>query len=173
MTPLELEPLLLPEVLRSPTCTVMYRQLLLDRQGVLTIDPGIPPVLATPGLVCQILGNLITNSLRHSDKEIPTIRVHHASTALRGFVDVVVEDNGPGYPAAVLDRFAALRNKPQTIKGGFGLAITRRAIERLGGQMTLSNVPGGGGRAHLRFPEPTAPMRPRELTLGERFRDLI
>jgi signal transduction histidine kinase len=39
---------------------------------------------------------------------------------------------------------------------GLGLAVTRRFINGLGGQLALTNQPGGGARVSLRIPCPTA-----------------
>lgn len=169
--PLEPETLSVQDILKDPVCTVMFRQLLAERHAALTIDPDTPPVWATTGLLCQALGNLITNSLKHSDKAIPIIRVYGGELPKSQFVEIVVEDNGPGYPQQVLDQFSTTQARVSTIKGGFGLNITRRAIERLGGTLRLTNKEEGGGRAHVRLPKPPASAPP--LTLAQRIRDLV
>ena len=171
MMPLEPEVLRVQDMLNDPTCTVMYRQLLAEKRAQVVVDPATPPVWATTGLLCQALGNLITNALKHSDKSVPIVRIYGGEVPRSEFVEIVVEDNGPGFPAPVLAQFTAAEARVSTIKGGFGLNITRRAIERLGGTLRLANAPEGGGRAHVRLPKPM--LTTAAQTLAQRIRDLI
>jgi len=70
----------------------------------------------------------------------------------------LVEDDGPGIPAADLERvfepFQRLEDSRNRGTGGvgLGLAIARQAIENEGGSIRLSNRPAGGLRAEVRLP---------------------
>lgn len=62
---------------------------------------------------------------------------------------VVVEDDGPGFPAGA----DPLRRGSSTGGStGLGLDIARRAAERVGGSILLGSSPTGGARVELRFP---------------------
>lgn len=151
-TPTQSEPIDIAELLDEPTTRELFDRLLRERRGRLLIDRDIPRVQGAPALVRQVLGNLVVNSLRHNPRADPQIRVYAAPDAPRGMVDVVVEDNGPGYPRGVIERVAALKQRPSSVRGGFGLAIARRAAERMAGQLHLSNAEGGGAQAHVLLP---------------------
>ena len=81
----------------------------------------------------------------------------HVSSGGQGAV-VTLDDNGPGIPAASLDRvfdpffrLEASRNR-ETGGVGLGLSITRNILRAHGGDVVLSNRAGGGLRATVTLP---------------------
>jgi signal transduction histidine kinase len=70
-------------------------------------------------------------------------------------MDIAVEDDGPGIPAAELDRvfepFKRLEPSRNRSTGGVGLGLTiaRQAILTEGGTLWLENRRGGGLTAHV------------------------
>jgi signal transduction histidine kinase len=114
---------------------------------------GAPPVRCAPDKVERVLGNLLTNALRHtpSDGAIAVL-VEPASDEVR----VSVEDSGEGIaPEAlrrVFDRF--WRADPARSPGGsgLGLAIARGLVEAQGGRIWAENRPGGGARISFTLP---------------------
>ena len=142
------------EVIEGETCRTQYEALLRERGGTLEIDPAIPPVLGDEVILAQLFGNLILNAVRHNPGPAPRVRVRGEEEGR--FVHLVVEDDGPGFPPDVVERFRKLRgSRPATLRAGFGLVISQRAAQRLGGSMDLETIPGGG-RVHLRLPGPQA-----------------
>ena len=69
-----------------------------------------------------------------------------------------VIDHGPGIAAdkreAVFEPFFRLEGSRNRNSGGVGLGMTiaREAAERLGGQLSLEETPGGGLTAVIRLP---------------------
>ena len=166
-TPLEPEVLLIHEVLGDPGCAAQWENLLRERGARLEVSRDIPPVLATEALLCRVFGNLITNAIRHNAGPQPLIRIRQGDSAY-GLVEVLVEDNGPGFPPHVVEH----QERPTTLKGGFGLTITRHAVERLRGDVALGNKPEGGALVRLRLP--VAPSLPHARTsLEQRVRELV
>jgi two-component system osmolarity sensor histidine kinase EnvZ len=105
-----------------------------------------------PNAMRRCFGNLLSNARRHAT----VIRV----TAQRrdGTVEITIEDNGPGIPAAMRDevfkpffRLDSSRNR-DTGGVGLGLTIARDAVRRHGGDVTLSDSPLGGLRVAVRLP---------------------
>ena len=144
-----LRPLDVAEVVRSDACRTQYETLMRERRGALEVAADVPRVMADDVILAQLLGNVILNALRHNDRDPPAVRVW-AAEAPPGRVHLVVEDEGPGFPPDVLARFDRLRAaRPATVKGGFGLVISHRAAQRLGGRLWLANGPQGGGQVHL------------------------
>ncbi|MGD2051597.1 MAG: ATP-binding protein, partial [Acidimicrobiia bacterium] len=90
-----------------------------------------------------MLDTLIENVFAHTPPETAyTIR---AEPAERGFSRLVVEDDGPGFPdQSVLERGASAGGST-----GLGLDIVRRAAERTGGRLSVTNRREGGARVEV------------------------
>lgn len=98
----------------------------------------------------RVLGNLITNALRHT----PTggsVQVAVTTDAGDGVVEIT--DTGRGMDADMaaraFDRFEKGSDSPGS---GLGLAIARDLVEAQGGRIGLASAPGQGTRAWVRFP---------------------
>jgi signal transduction histidine kinase len=99
-----------------------------------------------PTWVRRALRNLISNALRHGGG---TARV---AMARRGdSVTITVEDDGPGIPAAAVDRMLEpfTRGEPSRNRGtggaGLGLTLARAIAEQHGGSLRLHNRTGPDG----------------------------
>lgn len=169
--PLEPEPLRVSVVLRDPGCAEQYRSLLEERHATLEIASDLPIVMATESLLCRLFGNLVTNAIRHNTRGTPLVRIARGQSAPPGFVEILVDDNGPGFSSAAREKLRDIKHGPTSLREGFGLAIAYRALTRLGGELYLDNAPGGGGRARVHLPAP--PERRRRTTLEDRVRELV
>lgn len=69
------------------------------------------------------------------------------------WVEIVVEDNGPGFGKQALERAFEPFFTTRTTGTGLGLAIVKRIAEAHGGEAVVENVVGGGARIVLRLPE--------------------
>lgn len=103
-------------------------------------------------LLVELFANLIDNALRYTPRggEV-TVKVRSGRDA----TDVVVEDDGPGIPAAdrerVFERFCRLENSSSD-GCGLGLAIVREIARTHAAQVTLEDAPSGRGLAvRVRF----------------------
>lgn len=101
-----------------------------------------------------VLANLLDNAVRHSPAAA-TVELAGGRNGSRAWIEV--RDEGPGLPPdeleAVLDRFYRVRGD-QTEGTGLGLAIVRLLVERVGGQVRLSNRNGRPGLvARVELPE--------------------
>src|SRR4051794_26902640 len=90
----------------------------------------------------EMLGNLVENAAKYGGG-----RVFVTVERQAGFVDIAVEDDGPGIPVgervSIFDRGARLdTGKPGT---GLGLAIVRDVAEIYGGRITLEESEDLGG----------------------------
>jgi signal transduction histidine kinase len=132
----------------------------LDRAGVeveIDIEPDVS-VMADGLQLEQVLANLIQNAADAisgiggsppQGRERGTGRLRIAAFAAPdrpGKVVLRVEDNGPGFPAGVLDRALEpfFTTKPAEQGTGLGLAICDAIIRESGGSLTLGNHEGGG-----------------------------
>lgn len=109
--------------------------------------PDLPEVAVDPERMIQVLGNLVTNALRHTSAGG---RIDLAAQAQGARVALTVADTGEGIPPDVLphifDRF--YRGDParsqQNGESGLGLAIARSIVEMHGGTIAAASTPGQG-----------------------------
>ena len=99
----------------------------------------------------EMAGNLIENAAKYGgDRVFVTVsREPGNSPGEPGFVDIIVEDEGPGIPetdrARIFERGARLdTGKPGT---GLGLAIVRDVVQIYGGSVSLEESEDLGGLA--------------------------
>jgi signal transduction histidine kinase len=119
------------------------------------IPAGLPAVSIDPRRVAQVLGNLVTNALRHTPKGG---RITLAAQAGEGEVVVSVADTGAGIPAEELpylfERFWRGEKSRSRAGGGsgLGLAIARQLVELHGGTIQVESPPGQGARFWFALP---------------------
>ncbi len=104
------------------------------------------------GEIYDALANLVENALKYAPDSPVEVRVHVEG----GEALVDVTDRGPGIPSdeqtRIFDRFYRGRERGETEGFGLGLAIAKRAVERVGGRLSLHSVPGEGSRFTLAMP---------------------
>jgi len=124
-----------------------------DTDGRLRTEAMVPVTMSIRRQsLKRCLTNLIDNALKYG--------THVAVALLRNgrFVEIVVDDDGPGIPAA--RREEAFRPFHRLDEGrnlqsggvGLGLAIARDAARAHGGELVLQDSPLGGLRALVRLP---------------------
>jgi PAS domain S-box-containing protein len=116
-------------------------------RATINIHKPLPAVYANRTLLLQIFSNLIGNALKFSRRgESPKIEVFHQLSGNR--CEIHVRDEGIGIAAEdqtrifqMFDRGAADDNFQGT---GVGLAIVKKAAERIGGSVTVHSAEGEG-----------------------------
>lgn len=118
-----------------------------------SVAEGLPPVIGHVGRVEQVLVNLIVNARDAGGSAVevsarPLLRDGHA------FVQIAVEDTGPGIPSAILPQLfeAFVTTKPRGTGTGLGLRICRRIVEEMNGTITATNLADGGARFEIVLP---------------------
>jgi len=120
-----------------------------DRGVTLALDlpAGLPPVLGDRRRISQVLGNLVTNALRHTSQGG---RVTLSAALDGGSVAVSVADTGTGIPLQdqpyVFERFWRGEKSRSRAGGGsgLGLAIARQLVEMHDGVIGVVSAPGEG-----------------------------
>ncbi len=128
-----------------------------DRDVTLALDLPVelPKVLADRRRISQVLGNLLTNALRHTPEGgCVTLSAEPGE----GVVTVTVADTGAGIPSEylpyVFERFwrgdkARTRSSGRT---GLGLAIAKHLVEAHGGEIGVESTPGQGSKFRFTLP---------------------
>ncbi len=138
---------LLADVLR------LMSEELRERRGQVDVTRPLARVIAQPVLLKEVLVNLISNGLKFVRKGVePRIRIW-TEARKGGRVRLWVGDNGIGIAPehhdiifGVFERLHPVDVYPGT---GIGLAIVRRAVERMGGTVGVESAPQEGSRFWL------------------------
>jgi two-component system, OmpR family, sensor histidine kinase BaeS len=113
--------------------------------------PSGVAVDADPVRLQQIIGNLLSNAVRHTPSG-GTVQIA-VDTPEPDWVRFSVADTGPGFPADALpglfDRFTKAEGSAGS---GLGLAIARDLVLAHGGAIEAANQPGGGALVSFRLP---------------------
>jgi len=152
---LKLEPVEIEAVVRECLEAVSAE---VERSGALIsveLPCSLPPVAAHHGTLCQALLNLLTNALKFVEDGRPFIRV--AAAEDQDTVRISVTDNGigiaPEYQEKVFELFERLHGVEQFPGTGVGLAIVRKAAERMGGRAGVRSEAGQGSTFWLELPK--------------------
>jgi signal transduction histidine kinase len=112
-----------------------------------TVEDDMPPVLTDRVLVAAVLDNLPSNAVKYSPREGRVrVRVHSE----QGGALCAVQDDGPGLNAEDQARLfqPGVRLSAQPSAGeptnGYGLAIAKRFVDQLGGELRCVSAPGRG-----------------------------
>lgn len=98
----------------------------------------------------QIFMNLILNAMQASDEGG---RVEVCAERAGDKVRVGVRDSGPGLPEELKEKVFEPLFTTKERGTGLGLAIVRQLVTELGGTISLSSHPEGGGLAEVHLPE--------------------
>ncbi|MBI2387749.1 MAG: HAMP domain-containing histidine kinase [Elusimicrobia bacterium] len=120
-----------------------------EKKARVDVEPSLPAVMGDPGPLSLIFSNLLSNALKFTPAGVPPwVRVR--SERRDGWVRLIFEDDGigvaPAYQSRIFEVFQRLHTAEQYPGTGIGLAIVRRAAERMGGCCGVESAPGRGSR---------------------------
>lgn len=122
----------------------------------LEMSEAVPALWADRRAVAQMVLNLLSNALKFTRGGEVAIRVTRRPT---GGIDIAVQDNGVGIPAAVVGRLgqrffqAGPEDATENRGSGLGLSIVKEIIELHGGAMIIDSQEGSGTTVVLSFPD--------------------
>jgi signal transduction histidine kinase len=120
------------------------------------VDVNGSSVVADANGLIQALGNYIENAIKFTGK-VPKPRIEIGAKEKGSVCLLWVKDNGigfdPKYGDRIFDIFQRL-NRPEDYPGtGVGLAIVRKAMERMGGRAWAESKPMEGATFYLEIPK--------------------
>lgn len=134
---------------------LLYRKQIEEKRATITYQ-NLPVIRNYSAPIKQIFQNIISNSLKYSKLDLaPVINITSEETALSW--KFVIRDNGiginPEYFEKIFIIFQRLHNKDEYSGTGMGLAITKKIIDNLGGQIWLESEEGVGTAFHFTLPK--------------------
>lgn len=120
-------------------------------------EPDLPNVVFNESSIERALKNLLSNAIKYSPQE-GRIKVRAERARVGEFVEISIEDQGPGVPdeyqSRIFDRFFRIENDTHTIKGtGLGLHLVKIAVEKHHcGQVFIESKLGEGSTFGFRLP---------------------
>jgi signal transduction histidine kinase len=125
--------------------------------ATVAIERPLADVLAHEVSLGQALANLLTNSVKFVKAGVhPEIRVRTESKG--ALVRIWIEDNGvgidPGQHERIFKMFERLNPKAGYEGTGIGLAIVRKAVEKMGGNVGVESDGKSGSKFWIELPSP-------------------
>lgn len=116
-------------------------------------------------LLCQVAENLVTNAMKYAPGGAVTLSVRPGAP---GYVQMLVEDGGPGIPAArqreLFKPFTRLTDEDPAngLSSGLGLTLAKQILAGVDGQLWYEDRDGGGARFVMEVPLASAAAASRE-----------
>ncbi len=108
------------------------------------------PVLGDATQLRQVIHNLLQNAEDAlADEAHPQITLLTRTDARR--VDLILRDNGPGFPPEILTRAFEPYVTTKARGTGLGLAIVKKIIDEHGGEIRVANRETGGAEIRIRL----------------------
>ena len=129
----------------------IYQPAMVERHHDVTVDLEPHVVIeADASLLNRVVSNLFENELTHLPEGCRVmVRLH----SHQGSAELVIEDNGPGFPPEIgnraFERFVKGNHSPGH---GLGLAFVDAVVQAHGGTATIADRPGGGVLITLSLP---------------------
>lgn len=133
---------------------------LASRHGIaLALDIDAEATSLPAGPVFPVIANAILNAVEaiavsQADDASAQHRIHVNARVEAGYINLIVEDDGPGLAPSMRDEQGRLRIGRSTKPDGHGLGLTlsQEIAQSLHGTLELTTRTGGGTRMTLRFP---------------------
>ena len=135
--------------------TVRNLELVIAETSAKISSGDLPAVHGDEAALVAVLQNLFANSLkfRHSERA-PVISV--TAEASKGMWKFRIADNGIGFDSRYADKIFGMFQRLHTRRDyegtGIGLAVCKRRIEALGGQIWAESKPGEGSTFYFSLP---------------------
>ncbi|PWU02859.1 MAG: hypothetical protein C5B52_04435 [Bacteroidetes bacterium] len=139
---------------------------IIDEKKAVVEANGLPSMKVIPLQFHQLFVNILSNSLKYSNKDVPlritiTASLEPAKGILQGHANeychrISFSDNGIGFEQQYADKifelFQRLHGKSEYTGTGIGLAICKKIVQHHGGVIKAQGIPGIGARFDIYLP---------------------
>jgi len=113
-------------------------------------------IMADRESLFQALGNLFDNAIKYSKNATPP-RIEVGCERAQGLLRIWIRDNGIGfemqYQQKIFELFQRLHSQNEYTGTGVGLAIVKKAVQRMDGRVWAESVPGQGSVFTIEVPQ--------------------
>lgn len=138
-----------------------YELVIAEKNATIEIST-LPDIKAIPLQMHQLFSNMLSNSLKYSDKE-PVIKItggiiqyENSEGKPKECVEIMFSDNGIGfdeqYNEQIFKLFQRLHGKNEYSGTGVGLSICKKIVEQHRGTISASSVRGQGASFTIKLP---------------------
>ncbi len=136
---LKFEEIDINEIIRE--VTNLHQKSIEEKQATI-LYKDLPIINCAKSPILQLFGNLIGNSLKYSKADVPpVIEIGYSETSTHW--EFSVKDNGIGISPEFHDKvfllFQRLHNKSEYSGTGIGLAVCKKIVQRLGGEIQVAS----------------------------------
>lgn len=121
----------------------------------INISSNLPIVTANETLLGKVLKNIIENGIKYNQSAIPTIEIDVLEHPQKN--EIVISDNGIGinkkHHKNIFNIFNRLHSKSEYEGTGVGLAICKRIIENMKGEIWVMSEDNKGSAFHILLPK--------------------
>ena len=113
------------------------------------LDPSPPPLIVGEETLRQAITSVVENAVQASPHHVLVQTDWSADQLL-----IIVRDQGPGFPAEILQQFGLTVRTTRKDAGGngMGLFLAAATLDYLNGRLTVRNEPQGGASVTLAVP---------------------
>lgn len=119
------------------------------------VKKTLPIITGDKIQLSQVISNLISNAVKHNDKEVCKIQV--SCIEKPNFFEFTFKDNGPGiapkYHQKIFQVFQTLHEKETYENTGLGLAIVKKIIEKHKGAIRVESDGKSGTKFIITYPK--------------------
>ncbi|MCB9596598.1 MAG: PAS domain S-box protein [Sandaracinaceae bacterium] len=150
------EPVRLDDVLDEALANL---QSALEASGARIERGALPSVVGVRSELVRLFQNLLANAIKFR-RGPPRLAI--LATETEQGVVVMVSDDGIGieerYLERIFDPFQRLHTADEYDGSGMGLAVCRKIVAQVGGEIWATSSPGAGTTFHVRFKDPPPPL---------------
>lgn len=129
--------------------------LALPKHIKIDIENNLPNFMTDKSALTQVFHNLINNAIKFIDKPEGEIKI--GSERNDQYFQFYIADNGPGiepqFHKKIFEIFQTLQSRDTLESTGIGLALVKKIVEKQGGKIWLTSVPGQGTTFYFTWPK--------------------
>lgn len=129
-------------------------EIAIEKNDTVITKEGLPMIFGDYSQMVQVFQNLIGNAIKYRSKKTPKIQIY--SKKEDDYWLFSIKDNGIGIESEYFDHIFQIFKRlhtPDEYEGtGIGLAITKRIIDRHGGEIWVESEPGNGSTFYFTIP---------------------
>ncbi len=128
--------------------------LLQEKRGQISFTGDLTIVRTASEILQLTLKNIIENGIKYNRSSAPLVTVH--ATVVENNYQIAISDNGigiaPEFQEQIFQMFKRLHTRQEFDGTGMGLAICKKMIQRLNGEISLESTEGEGSTFLLKLP---------------------